>query len=99
GLEFRRVLFRSLRVDPQYPWHFVWEGTGEHYFFNGATAYWLMGWRDDEVIYSSIERLHKLKVNRIRVTLAGRTNIFFGEPVMVGEKWTVFITPWPAKQA
>jgi len=88
-----------VRVDPQYPWHFIWEGTGEHYFFNGATAYWLMGWRDDEVIYSSIERLHKLKVNRIRVTLAGRTNIFFGEPVMVGEKWTVFITPWPAKQA
>jgi hypothetical protein len=23
-----------LRVDPAYPWHFLWEGTGEHYFFN-----------------------------------------------------------------
>src|SRR5262249_30725261 len=32
-----------VRVDPQNRWHFIWEGTGEHYFFNGATAYWLMG--------------------------------------------------------
>src|SRR6476646_11180324 len=23
-----------IRVDKSYPWHFVWEGTGEHYFFN-----------------------------------------------------------------
>ena len=23
-----------LRIDPQNRWHFVWEGTGEHYFFN-----------------------------------------------------------------
>ena len=37
-----------IRVDSLYPWHFVWEGTGEHYFFNGTTAYWLMGWHDDE---------------------------------------------------
>ena len=22
-----------LRVDTAYPWHFIWEGTGEHYFF------------------------------------------------------------------
>jgi hypothetical protein len=40
-----------LRVDPKYPWHFIWEGNGEHYFFNGTTAYWLMGWRDDNVIH------------------------------------------------
>src|SRR5689334_3979541 len=24
-----------IRVDPNYPWHFLWEGTGEHYYFNG----------------------------------------------------------------
>lgn len=35
-----------LRVDPKHPWHFIWEGTGEHYFFNGTTAYFLMDWRD-----------------------------------------------------
>jgi hypothetical protein len=88
-----------IRVDPQYPWHFIWEGTGEHYFFNGTTAYWLMGWSDDSVIRSSIERLHQLKINRIRVTVAGRTNIFYGEPVMTGPTWTVFTKPWPAQLA
>jgi Protein of unknown function (DUF4038)/Domain of unknown function (DUF5060) len=88
-----------LRVDPQYPWHFIWEGTGEHFFFSGTTAYWLMGWKDDRTIQSSIARLHRLKVNRMRVTLAGRTNIFYGEPAMIGENWTVDLAPWPAQQA
>jgi hypothetical protein len=84
-----------IRIDPKNRWHFVWEGTGEHYFFNGTTAYWLIGWRDDQVIQSSIERLHRLKINRIRVTIAGRTSVFFGEPIMAGPSWTPFITPWP----
>ncbi len=83
-----------IRVDPRNRWHFIWEGTGEHYFFNGTTAYWLLGWRDDRVIQSSIERLHRLKVNRIRVTIAGRSNLWFGEPVKPGRSWTPFITPW-----
>ena len=38
-----------LRVDPAYPWHFVWEGTGEHYFFNGTTAYWLVRRADHSI--------------------------------------------------
>jgi hypothetical protein len=88
-----------IRVDPQYPWHFIWEGTGEHYFFNGTTAYWLMGWQDENIIQASIDRLHRLEINRMRVTVAGRTNLLYGEPVMTGDNWTVFITPWPAKQA
>lgn len=88
-----------IRVDTKNPWHFVWEGTGEHYFFNGTTAYWLMGWRDENVVESTIERLHRLKVNRMRVTIAGRSNLFYGEPVMNGPNWTLFITPWPAKNA
>src|SRR5581483_9431655 len=45
----------------------------------------------------SIERLHQLEINRIRVTIAGRTNLFYGEPVMVGPQWTCYITPWPAR--
>src|SRR5438309_687398 len=81
----------------QSPWHFIWEGTGEHYFFNGTTAYWLMGWKDERIIDYSLERLHRLKINRLRVTIAGRTNTFYGEPVMVGDKFTVYLTPWPAK--
>jgi hypothetical protein len=85
-----------IRVDSQNRWHFVWEGTGEHYFFNGTTAYWLMGWKDDKVIQASLERLHRLKINRLRVTIAGRTSLFYGEPVMAGTSWTPFITPWPS---
>jgi Protein of unknown function (DUF4038)/Domain of unknown function (DUF5060) len=84
-----------IRIDRENPWHFVWEGTGEHYFFNGATAYWLVGWADDRIIESSIERLHRLKVNRLRVTIAGRTSTYFGEPVMSGPNWTSLVAPWP----
>jgi hypothetical protein len=88
-----------IRVDPKYPWHFIWQGTGEHYFFNGTTAYFLLGWKDDRTIQYSIDRLHRLKVNRLRVTIAGRENTFFGEPVMNGENFTTFPTPWPAERA
>jgi Protein of unknown function (DUF4038)/Domain of unknown function (DUF5060)/Putative collagen-binding domain of a collagenase len=88
-----------IRVDREFPWHFVWEGTGEHYFFNGTTAYWIMGWADEKVIQDSIERLSQLKVNRIRITVAGRTSRLFGEPVMTGANWTTFLTPWPAEFA
>src|SRR2546428_2547209 len=85
-----------IRVDPHHRFHFIWEGTGEHYFFNGTTAYWLRGWEDDRVIQDSIDRLHKLKINRIRVTIAGRTDQSYGEAVRVGRAWTTFLTPWPA---
>jgi hypothetical protein len=87
-----------LRVDPQYRWHFIWEGTGEHYFFNGTTAYWLTGWKDERIIRNSIDRLHRLKVNRIRVTVAGRSNLFFGEPVMTGDNYSNLPTPWIAER-
>ncbi len=87
-----------IRVDPQYRWHFIWEGTGEHYFFNGTTAYWLTGWREERIINNSIDRLHRLKVNRIRVTVAGRSNLFFGEPVMIGKNYSNLLTPWLAER-
>jgi len=88
-----------IRVDPDHRWHFIWEGTGEHYFFNGTTAYWLMGWRDERVIFSSLERLHRLKINRLRVLLSGRTNTMYGEPAMNTAEWSVFLSPWPAVKA
>ncbi len=84
-----------IRIDPANRWHFIWEGTGEHYFFNGTTAYWLMGWRDEKVIQSAIARLHRLKINRMRVTVAGRTHLYYGEPVMAGPNWTPFLQLWP----
>jgi hypothetical protein len=87
-----------LGVDPAYPWHFIWQGTGEHYFFNGTTAYWLVGFRDDHTIQYSLERLHRLKVNRLRVTISGReASTLFGEPVMYGDAWTALIAAWPAQ--
>jgi hypothetical protein len=86
-----------VRDDPKYPWHFIWEGTGEHYFFNGTTAFWLLGWRDESTINYSIERLHQLKINRMRVLLSGAANIFWGEPVMTGPNFTMFLRPWIAQ--
>jgi hypothetical protein len=88
-----------IRVDPDHPWHFIWEGTRDHYFFNGTTAFWLMGWRDERVIESSLERLRRLKVNRVRVLLSGRTNTMYGEPAMNTSEWSVFLSPWPAAKA
>ncbi len=87
-----------IRIDPQYRWHFIWEGTGEHYFFNGTTAYWLTGWKDERIIRNSIDRLHRLKVNRIRVTVAGRSNLYFGEPVMTGKNYSNLPTAWVAER-
>jgi Protein of unknown function (DUF4038)/Domain of unknown function (DUF5060) len=86
-----------IRHDPAYPWHFVWEGTGEHYFFNGTTAFWLMGWRDEATIQYSIARLARLKIDRMRVEIGGRTSTFYGEPAMNGAKWSVNLSPWPAQ--
>ena len=34
----------------------------------------------------------------MRVTIAGRSNLLYGEPVMNGAKWTLFVTPWPAQK-
>lgn len=86
-----------MRVDKQYPWRFRWEGTGEHYFWNGTTAYFLAGC-DDETIRQSIDRLHRLKVNRLRVTLNGRvkdSRVWF-ENVLPTSKFTFLISPWVA---
>lgn len=88
-----------IRVDPEHRWHFIWEGSGEHYFFNGTTAYWLMGWRDERVIFATLDRLRRLKINRLRVLLSGRTNTMYGEPAMNTKEWSVFLSPWPAQKA
>jgi Protein of unknown function (DUF4038)/Domain of unknown function (DUF5060) len=86
-----------IRVDPKYPWSFIWEGTGQHYFFNGTTAFWLMGWHEDRVIRYTIDRLHSLEINRLRVLLSGTADIYWGEPVMTGPNFTMFVRPWLAK--
>jgi hypothetical protein len=88
-----------VRIDPEHPWHFVWEGTGEHFFYNGTTTYWLLGWSDEAVIRESIDRLAGLKVNRIRAALSGRTRdaMRWKEPDVKPSKAFQFrLEPWPA---
>jgi Protein of unknown function (DUF4038)/Domain of unknown function (DUF5060)/Putative collagen-binding domain of a collagenase len=86
-----------LRVDPKYPWHFIWEGTGQHYFWNGTTAFLMMGWKDDKVIRSIIDRLSSLEVNRIRVLLSGRAaHSFWGEPIVPSGEFQPFLNVWVA---
>lgn len=87
-----------LRVDKEHPSHFVWEGTGEHYFWNSTTTYWLLAW-DEETIMESINRLAKLGINRIRVAMCGRTRDGkrWSEPsVLPTERFSFRLEPWPA---
>jgi len=88
-----------VRVDKDHPWHFVWEGTGEHYFWNGTTTYWLLGW-DDETIRTNIDRLHRLKVNRLRVAICGRVKDGreWFENVFPTDKFKFILNPWVAQR-
>ncbi len=88
-----------VRIDPAFPHHFVWQGTGEHYFWNGTTTYWLLGVQDDKRIEAAIDRLASLKVNRIRVALNARTKdgSRWYEPQIVNSKDFQFrVDPWVA---
>jgi hypothetical protein len=87
-----------LRVDPNYPWHFVWEASGKHLFVNGTTAFLLLGWESDEVVRSCIDRLRRLEVNRIRVLLDGRTDHFWTEPIKPGNGFQAHLNPWVAER-
>ena len=85
-------------VDLAYPWHFMWKGTGEHYYLNGTTAFLLMGWDDEKVIRDALDRLHSLDINRIRVLLDGRTDHFWTEPIKPGGGFHAHLNPWVAKR-
>jgi hypothetical protein len=87
-----------LRVDPKHPWHFIWEGSGDHFFLNGTTAFLMMGWDSDQVIRDSIDRLRHLEVNRVRVLLNGRTDYFLAEPIKPGIGFRAYLNPWLAKR-
>lgn len=88
-----------VRIDRNHPWHFLWSGTGEHYFWNATTTYWLLGWQDDDTIRQVIDRLARLQVNRIRVALCGRTTggERWDEPQVVNtDQFHFRLNPWPA---
>jgi len=90
-----------VRVDPDYPSHFIWAGTGEHYFWNGLTTYALMGWQDEEQIHAIIDRAAKLKVNRLRVSLNGprvADASRWYEPLQPSEQFHFLFGPWVAAQ-
>ena len=88
-----------VRVDKAYPFHFVWQGTGEHYFYNSTTTYFLSGW-DDANIRQSIDRFARLKVNRLRVTLNGRVRDarVWGDNVYPTPRFSFLVCPWKAER-
>jgi len=85
-------------VDPEHPYHFMWSGSGEHVFWNGATAYFMMGC-SDTVIARSIDRLAGKQVNRIRVALNScrvASGQAWKEAVYPSEDFTFQFGPWLA---
>lgn len=88
-----------VRVDTEYPWHFLWEGTGEHYFWNGTTAYWMVG-LNDELVFQSLDRLADLKVNRVRAVIMGRVKDgkAWYEDVVPTDKFSFLLNPWKAER-
>jgi len=90
-----------LRVDPAHPWHFVHEGTGEHFFWNSTTTYWLLGWKDEAVIRAALDRLARHGINRIRVAMNARQDdgTRWAEPLVKESKdFTFKLTPWLAQR-
>lgn len=87
-----------IRVDQDHPFHFVREGSGQHWFWNSTTTYELLAW-DDETVERSVDRLGRLGVNRIRVALAGRTpdGKRWNEPLVLRtSKFAFKMEPWLA---
>jgi|GEM_PF-4272748 len=87
-----------LRVDAEHPWHFVWQGTAEHYFWNGTTTYAMLGLRED-LIPAAIDRLARLKVNRIRAALYPprvKDGQAWHEPVYPSDEFSPITNPWVA---
>ncbi|REE87478.1 uncharacterized protein DUF4038 [Paenibacillus taihuensis] len=90
-----------LRVDPEHPFHFQWEGTGEHFFYNAMTTYHLLGIRRDEEINRTIDRFHISKVNRLRVLINScrwKNAMLYSEPVYESDDFTFLYGPWIAER-
>jgi len=96
-----------VRVDPEHRWHFLWEGTAgtppggnpEHFFYNGTTTYFLAGWDEDQ-IRQNLDRLARLKVNRVRAAIAGRVENgrAWYENVFPTDRFTFLLNPWVAER-
>jgi hypothetical protein len=89
-----------IQVDPDFPTHMQYPGSKKHYFWNSTTAYWMLGWQNDTVITSSIDRFAKYGINRIRVAINGRAhggNRWNENTVVECEDFTFKLNPWVAK--
>ncbi len=87
-----------VRVDTDHPFHFIWEGTGEHYFYNGTTAYHLLSWTDETQMLRCIERIASTGCNRIRFLNYGRaSDNEWGEGMVQSKEFIWTLCPWPAK--
>ncbi|PTY02819.1 hypothetical protein DB347_23020 [Opitutaceae bacterium EW11] len=86
-----------VRIDPEYPAHFQYQGSKERFFWNGTTAFWLAGW-DDGTLQQNLDRLDRLKVTRVRAALAGRVQDAQAWPshVAPGDKFSFRLEPWLA---
>lgn len=102
GGSFRAIASKTpgmVVVDPVHPWHFMRSGSGEPFLYNSTTTYFLLGWQDEGVIRESIDRLHGLGINRIRVSLSGRTEggpRWFEPLIMSTPAFQYRLEPWPA---
>lgn len=88
-----------LRVDEDYPYHFIWEGSGKHFFWNGTTAYWLLGWNHLGRIYTIIDRYDKFGINKIRMALSARAidgSRWFAPQVVNSDEFNMQLNPWIA---
>jgi hypothetical protein len=89
-----------LRLDKANPEHFVFDN-GDRYFWNGTTAYWMLGLKNEAEIMASIDRLANYGVNRIRVAINGRAHggDRWSEPTVVESKnFTFKLNPWLAEK-
>ncbi|MBC8135938.1 MAG: DUF5060 domain-containing protein [Fibrella sp.] len=84
--------------DPQYPFHFKHRGSDEHFFYNGTTAYAILGLREDLMI-RALDRLQRHGVNRIRFGLSSArvpsAREWF-ESVDPRDDFTFLLNPWIA---
>ncbi len=91
-----------VEVDPEFPYHFRYSGSGQHYFWNSTTTYALIGVRDDQAIAAGLERLARLGVNRIRAALipprVSSGQQWYEPAVVTDDTFTFCVNVWPAER-
>lgn len=84
-------------VDPDHPYHFLWSGTGQHFFYSGATAYHLLSWRDDAQMLALVSRMADAGANRIRFLNYGRaSDNEWGGGMFQSHDFVWSVSPWVA---